>query len=287
MWLVFTLLSVAGGLMMYLINEQENLFEILDDRYLIKNLIISIVSVALFLFVSYQSSTFIYKMVPLQQSKMAYYLWYFILQFLISGGLSLLTAIGSTALIVYANSGNWLGNTNYFSVDIYFVILSVVFVQLILFLIYFFVTFIRYDKQGVEHVDYVDCLESDYIELLQEVAVLQLEMGTQLPEKEYLQELDGIDLSEISFISSENKIRYIQSKSRGKTMYDGYTLAELKLMLPPDQFFIATRSLIISRQAVKSYNRLPNYHIELELDSPLHLKIKLSETATKFFKIWY
>ena len=70
-------------------------------------------------------------------------------------------------------------------------------------------------------------------------------------------------------------------------MFEGLTLAELKLVLPPNQFFLASRHLIITRKAVKSYKILANYHIELELDPPFHLKTTLSETATRLFKTWY
>ncbi|MGJ1324877.1 LytTR family DNA-binding domain-containing protein [Sphingobacterium faecium] len=284
MWLVFILLSVAGGLVMYLINEHESLFEILDDQDLIKNLSISIASVALFLLVSYQSSTLVLKFVPYDQSKFAHYSWYFILQFLISGGLSLLTAICSAAVTVYANSGRWLGNTSYFSVDIYFVLLSTVFVQIVLFLIYFLVSSMQRQHRSEK---LTMLLESEYIKLLQEVAVRKLEMDSLAPEKQYLQELDGIDLTDINYIYSEQKIRYIQSEVRGKTMFEGLTLSELIRVLPSDQFFLASRHLIINRSSVKSYRIMSNYNIELELNPPFHLKTTLSETATRLFKAWY
>lgn len=284
MWLVFILLSVAGGLVMYLINEHESLFEILDDQYLLKNLSISIASVALFLLVSYQSSRLVSKFVPYHQSKVAHYSWYFVLQFLISGGLSLFTAIFSAAVIVYANSDRWLGNTSYFSVDIYFVLLSTVFVQIVMFLIYFFVSSVQ-GRHRSEKLTLL--LESEYIKLLQEVTLHKLEMDSPAPEKQYLQELDGIDLTDINYIYSEQKIRYIQSEIRGKTMFEGLTLSELIRVLPSDQFFLASRHLIINRSSVKSYRILSNYNIELELDPPFHLKTTLSETVTRFFKTWY
>lgn len=285
MWLLFILLSIAGGLMMYLINEQESIFEILDDEYLIKDLSVSIASVALFLFVSYQSTTFIFRLVPLDRAKVSHYFWYFMLQFVISGGVSLLTAISSAALIVYLRSGVWLGDTSYFNVDIYFVLLAVVFVQLVLFLIYFFITLIQWQYPPDSTEDYDE--QDDYIRLLEEVAVYKLEMGNKESEQQYLHDLDGIGVDDIAYIYSEHKIRYIQSDTCGKTMFEGCTLSALILLLPPDQFFLASRHLIIARRAVKSANRLPNYHIELELDPPLNLKTRLSEKATKLFKTWY
>ena len=123
--------------------------------------------------------------------------------------------------------------------------------------------------------------------MLDEVRVFQLGLGEQQHESEYLKELDGIDVADIDYIYSEHRVRYIQSSTRGKTMFDGDTLENLIALLPKEDFFLAARHLIVSRRAIVSSERLADYTILLKLNPPTHLKTKLSELATRLFKSWY
>ncbi|QQD14256.1 LytTR family transcriptional regulator DNA-binding domain-containing protein [Sphingobacterium sp. UDSM-2020] len=283
-WIVLGVLSVAGGLTMYLINENEGIFEIWNDSNLFLNLGSSVFSVALFLVVSYQLAKLAPLILPLKYRTAAYFIRYFCLQILISGGGSLLIAILFAAIIVYSNSGLWLGDTSYFKVDFFFVCLAVIFLQVILFVVYFLFSFKQVNHIGDEQESDA---EADYIRLLEEIKVYQLSLGGKMSETSRLKELQGIDLADVHYIYSERKIRYIQSERYGKTMFDGVTLEQLITMLPKEDFFPAGRHLIVSRKAIASFKRLADYRIELTLDPPFHLKSKLSETATRLFKTWY
>lgn len=284
-WIVLLILSVVGGFMMYLINEEDGIFEIWQDNNLFVNLGSSIFSVALFLYASYQLAKITPRILPFRKRTVAYYLKFFCLQFLISGGGSLLLAIAFAAAIVYRNNGIWLGETSYFRVDFFFVCLAVIALQIILFMFYFFCSFQQvHDDQNREQ-DMEQ--EADYVRLLEEVKVYQLTLGEGLLDIPCLEKLEGIDVDDIDYIYSEQKMRFIQSKSQGKTMLDGITLEKLIGLLPKEGFFLAGRHLIVSRKAIVSYSRLEDYSIQLILDPPIHLKTKLSETATRLFKTWY
>jgi hypothetical protein len=124
-WIALGFLSIVGGLMMYLINEEDGIFEIWNDNNLFVNLGSSILSVALFLYASYQLAKIAPRILPLRNRSVAYFLKYFCLQFLISGGGSMLLAIAFAAAIVYRNNGIWLGDTSYFRIDFFFVCLAV------------------------------------------------------------------------------------------------------------------------------------------------------------------
>lgn len=281
--IVFLLLIIAGGFIMYLVKEEKSIFDNCNDPFLFKSLFICILSVSTFLLVSYHSRKLVSIILPSRQQKAVHYLQYFILQFLISGGMGVLTAFSTAALIGYAQSSLGFGHTSYFNIDIYFVLLSVVFIQFLFFTVYVFNPVILGSSKARKH----SLLESDYINLLHEVDISQHEMEGQESGTVNLNAINGIPLDEISYIYSEQKIRYIQSDSQGKSMYEGHTLIELTSLLPPDEFFLAGRHLIVGRKAIKSVRRLPNYHLELELEPPFHLKLSLSESATKLFKIWY
>lgn len=284
--------SIIGGFIMYLIGEQESLSEIWNDPKLIQNLTISIISVNIFLRIALSSMRWPLRLVPFKQRKLSYYIRLGLCHFVFCGTLLLLVAVLIAYIVLLIFQDTSIMDTAYFKGEIYFVWVAILCLQVVFFMINMMLS-LTWPEDPIWEEDWSDNLvyeeEEDYKELLHELQFLRsgLQEEIRLLPAGYVQDVEGISTEDIAYIFSFLKIRELRTVNGEKFSCDSRTVLGWAALLSPEDFFLAGRHLLISRRAVKSVHRLPNYKLELELEPTFEHKRTLSEEVTKEFKSWY
>ena len=284
--------SIIGGFMMYLIDEQESIREIWNDQHLLRNLSVCIGSVYMFFRFAMYSAKWPLRLVPFKRRTLSYYIYLAICQFLVGGAILFLFSVALSATILYVLHGISIRDTTYFKNEVYFVLMAAMTLQVVFFMINMMRS-LNWPEEPIAmedaHRDTVYDEDEEYVHLLNEVRFLRegLREYIGLLPAGYIPEVEGVSTERVAYIFSYYKTREMRTLEGEKFSCDSRTVMGWAALLPPEDFFLAGRHLLISRSAIKSVTRLPNYKLELELDPPFEHKRSLSEQATKEFKSWY
>jgi len=97
--------------------------------------------------------------------------------------------------------------------------------------------------------------------------------------------IQAIDVQDISFFFSEDKVTLLQSR-QGKKFVVDYTLDEVEDMLDPETFFRLNRKYITSVSAIKEVFSYSNSRLKIHLENSTDNDILVSREKTGPFKTW-
>ena len=97
--------------------------------------------------------------------------------------------------------------------------------------------------------------------------------------------IQAIDVQDISFFFSEDKVTLLQSR-QGKKFVVDYTLDEVEDMLDPETFFRLNRKYITSVSAIKEVFSYSNSRLKIHLENSTDNDILVSREKTSPFKTW-
>ena len=94
--------------------------------------------------------------------------------------------------------------------------------------------------------------------------------------------LKVIQMDDVSYFYSENKIVYAQTSERSYPTE--FTLEELESVLEPNQFFRTNRQFIINLNFIKNIHTSPNFKVEMQFQP--NEEITVSRERVRDFKDW-
>jgi DNA-binding LytR/AlgR family response regulator len=97
--------------------------------------------------------------------------------------------------------------------------------------------------------------------------------------------IQAIDVQDVSFFFSEDKVTLLQSR-QGKKFIVDYTLDEVEDMLDPETFFRLNRKYITSVSAIKEVFSYSNSRLKIHLENSIDNDILVSREKTGPFKNW-
>jgi len=281
------MLSFVGGLVMYAVGERQTLWQIWADKELSKYLLLSSLSVCIYLLYIHYSTLWVYRRVSWRVINLQYFFICYGGQLLISGLGSIVMALFMASLMSRWYYGLWLHQTSYFNADFYVVLVSTGLLQLFYISLHFFICRQRQDL-GIKCQYLAE--DKDYRKFRISKGVYDITKEQIAESKPHLQEqLDnlGIELHDIAYIYSFNKIRFL-------VMMDSTIIPNIELpletwafLLPNDQFLAVRRNLIIAKQTISKEYVIQGSRIGLILH-PLFTKgkVTLSRVSTRIYKDW-
>jgi DNA-binding LytR/AlgR family response regulator len=97
--------------------------------------------------------------------------------------------------------------------------------------------------------------------------------------------IQTIDVQEIAFFFSEDKVTLLQTRTSKKFIID-YTLDEVENMVSPDEFFRLNRKYISSVAAIKDVFTFSNSRLKIHLENCTDNDILISREKMGTFKSW-
>ncbi len=94
-----------------------------------------------------------------------------------------------------------------------------------------------------------------------------------------------MNVADISFFFSEDKVTFLQTKAGKKYIID-YTLDDIEEMLPPDTFFRLNRKYISSIAAIKDVFTYSNSRLKIHLENCTDHDMLISRERMGAFKGW-
>lgn len=290
-WIVLILTSIIGGILMYCIGEDEYPWQMLDDPNLWINLPLAIISVAIYLLFTYASILWVNKRLKSWSSFWNYMQRRLTMQLLYSAIPAIIVAVATAAVIAYFRLDIALWETNYFKVDFYVVLVVTFFIQFLCYgidVVFFIIRnvkankgslYLNFDNNDFENSMYLRSLEN--VEKAMSLISLQGDSRLQSVLDSY-----GIVLNDICYIYSVSKERVIRTPF-GNIIDVKETIEEWGALLPPDDFMLVRRDLVVSRSSVKSFKPRCRKTIEIVLYPLYEFESYLSYEATKAFEVWW
>lgn len=290
-WMLLLLTSVLGGVLMYCIGEDEYPWQMLDDPHLWINLPLSIMSVAIYLTFTYASMLWVHNYLKNWTSFWNYMKRRLLIQFVYSAVPAVLVAVVTAATIVFFRLDIALWQTNYFKVDFYVVLLTTFFIQFLCYgldILFFVIRNLKtsngswrphFDSNDFDNYMYLRSLEN-----VQNVGYLISLQG--YSHLETVLESYGITQEDICYIYSVNKERVIRTPV-GVIVAVEETIEEWAALLPPDDFMMVRRNLLVSRASVKSFKPRCRKTTDIVLHPPYEYESHLSYDASKAFELWW
>ncbi|TDQ73665.1 LytTR family transcriptional regulator DNA-binding domain-containing protein [Sphingobacterium yanglingense] len=290
-WTMLVLTSVLGGILMYCIGEDEYPWQMLDDPNLWINLSLAVISVAVYLLFTYASMIWVHKRLKSWTSFWNYMQRRLTAQLLYSAIPAILVAVAMAAAIAYFQFDTALWKTNYFKLDFYVVLIVTFFIQFLCYGIDIVVFVIRnlkaskgswrpyFDSDDFENLMYLRSMKN----IGKAVSLISLQGFSHLKSV-----LDGYGIvkDDICYIYSINKERVIRTHL-GTIVAVKETIEEWGALLPPDDFMVVRRDLVVSRASVKSARPRCRKTTNIELDPPYEYDSHLSYDASKAFELWW
>ena len=95
-----------------------------------------------------------------------------------------------------------------------------------------------------------------------------------------------IDMSDVAYFYTKDKITFLISKSTGKRFPADYPLDKLEGILNPEVFFRINRQFIINVAAIKEMHPYSKSRVKIDLDPPVDLETVVSTERSADFKKW-
>lgn len=95
-----------------------------------------------------------------------------------------------------------------------------------------------------------------------------------------------LELSEIAYFISENKITFAVGKTNNKRYPIEHSIKQLENALSKEDFFRVNRQYLLSRASIAELYYLSSSHLKVKLQSPLSADIVVSREKTGLFKKW-
>lgn len=290
-WMVLLLTSILGGILMYCIGEEEYPWQMLDDPNLWINLPLAIISVAIYLIFTYISMLWVHKQLKSWTSFWNYMQRRLTMQLLYSAVPAIIVAVATAAVIVYLRLDIALWETSYFKVDFYVVLLVTFFIQFLCYgidVVFFMFRNLKANKGSWQpYFDNNDFENSMYLRSLEKVekatSLLSLQGYSHL---QSILDSYGIKLGDICYIYSINKERVIRTPN-GVIIDVKETIEEWGALLPPDDFMLVRRDLVVSRSSIKSFKPRCRKTTEIVLQPAYEYESHLSYNASKAFEVWW
>lgn len=290
-WMVLFLTSVLGGILMYCIGEDEYPWQMLDDPNLGINLPLAVISVAIYLLFTYASMIWVHKRLRSWTSFWNYMRRRLTMQLLYSAIPAILVAIATAAAIAYLRLDIALWDTNYFKVDFYVVLLVTFFIQFLCYgmdIVFFIIRNLKvssgswrpyFDSNDFENLMYLRSMKN----IGKAASLISLQGGDHL--KSILDSY-GIEKDDICYIYSINKERVIRTHL-GTIVAVKETIEEWGVLLPPDDFMVVRRDLVVSRASVISFTPRCRKTTNIVLHPSYEYESHLSYDASKAFGVWW
>ncbi|HEV7382113.1 MAG TPA: LytTR family DNA-binding domain-containing protein [Dyadobacter sp.] len=97
--------------------------------------------------------------------------------------------------------------------------------------------------------------------------------------------IQTVDVQEIAFFYSEDKVTLLQTRSGKKFIID-YTLDEVEDMVDPETFFRLNRKYISAIAAIKEVFTYSNSRLKINLENSTDNDILISRERMSAFKVW-
>lgn len=132
-----------------------------------------------------------------------------------------------------------------------------------------------------------DALQTSLVQLLQQ---LSPPSTTPSPIRERFmikqgQRLLSVDVEEIAYFFSRNKISFIKTYDKRELMVD-YTMDELDKMIDPHRFYRLNRQVIAELRAIEKVHLYFNNKLKINLQPPFEDEVLVSREKATHFKIW-